>query len=182
MIAIIIAAESVPSTHAHAQCTHELQYIQIDDFIVLKRQTSAYSILCTNIYYSANLQLSAQPYACILSLNMNIFMNFIKMLTRRFDWCWRIHDSLATRRNFPDTLFCMPTISILFQVIVYHGPRNRLRIGNLIGVESIRIQIDVINRNTVRGYHLHIQIEKKSTLLPRIRVNANRRWEIVRVN
>lgn len=65
----------------------------------------------------------------------------------------------------------MPTISILFQVIVYHGPRNRLRIGNLIGVESIRIQIDVINRNTVRGYHLRIQIGKKSTLLLELELN-----------
>lgn len=51
----------------------------------------------------------------------------------------------------------MPITGILSQVIVFHDQRNRLKIGNLIVVESNRIRIDAANRNTVRECHLQIK-------------------------
>lgn len=55
----------------------------------------------------------------------------------------------------------MPITGILSQVIVFHDQRNRLKIGNLIVVESNRIRIDAANRNTVRECHLQIKISKE---------------------
>lgn len=48
----------------------------------------------------------------------------------------------------------MPTVSISFPVIVFHGRRSRPKISNSIAVESIHIRIDATNRNTAHEYHL----------------------------
>lgn len=51
----------------------------------------------------------------------------------------------------------MPKEDKLFLMIVSPDPRNRLGKDNLPREEIRHIQIDVINRNIVHGYPLHIR-------------------------
>lgn len=67
-----------------------------------------------------------------------------------------IHDFLLIKRNFLDILFCMPTINILSQVIVYLYQHNLLKINNLLQVENHHIQIASINQYIVHVYPLKL--------------------------